>query len=285
MDAIPKAAVKTVNIDIEAIAWTVERRIARLAPFRAQIVTECPTADIRQFDDLPRHLLALIAAQRAHDVAKAPASVITDLGNQLTTDFGLMMDDADLLSRRGFVPATKIDRLRARSGYTNLIWNVFDLVTIFRECWHAVEGKTALTLAALDKAEADADKLGAAWAASKEKNNSELPTFDDRARCFTLFLEDYDAVRRCLTYLRWNDKDVDQILPSLYAGRRSSSSDKDESDDATDAPADGAQPVVVPPAPPAGGGQPVVATAPTGSTTGSAPRPGTGTPGSEPFGP
>jgi len=29
----------------------------------------------------------------------------------------------------------------------------------------------------------------------------------------------YDHVRRIISFLRWNEDDVDQIAPSLYAGR------------------------------------------------------------------
>jgi len=40
-----------------------------------------------------------------------------------------------------------------------------------------------------------------------------------RQRNFTLFSRSYDQVRRAISYLRWDDDDIDSICPSLYAGR------------------------------------------------------------------
>ena len=40
-----------------------------------------------------------------------------------------------------------------------------------------------------------------------------------RQQAFTLFVNNYDQVRRAISFLRWNEGDVDDIIPSLYAGR------------------------------------------------------------------
>lgn len=42
---------------------------------------------------------------------------------------------------------------------------------------------------------------------------------DARQRTFTLLVRSYDQIRRALSYLRWNEGDVDRIAPSLWAGR------------------------------------------------------------------
>jgi hypothetical protein len=39
---------------------------------------------------------------------------------------------------------------------------------------------------------------------------------DRRARAFTLLVDAYDACRRAVTYLRWNEGDADLIAPSLF---------------------------------------------------------------------
>lgn len=224
-DALPKDKIESVNVDIEAIAFPIEHRLPRLLPFREQIQRELPHVDIAHLDNLPRLTLALIAAQRAHDIAIAPGS-ITELGNQLTTDFGLMMLDAELLAKRNLIQPERIEKLRARSGYTNLIWNVLDLVAILREAWGDIQGKTALTLEVLDKAEADADRLASSWAATKDKSPSESVTYETRARFFTLFVRSHDEVRRWFTFLRWEEDDIDDIIPSLFAENQRGRSDR-----------------------------------------------------------
>ena len=40
---------------------------------------------------------------------------------------------------------------------------------------------------------------------------------DMRNRAFTLFTRGYDQVRRAVVFLRWNEGDADQLVPSLYA--------------------------------------------------------------------
>jgi hypothetical protein len=41
----------------------------------------------------------------------------------------------------------------------------------------------------------------------------------ERQRAFTLLVKTYDGVRRALTYLRWEMKDVEKFAPSLWTGR------------------------------------------------------------------
>jgi hypothetical protein len=40
-----------------------------------------------------------------------------------------------------------------------------------------------------------------------------------RQRNFTLFANAYDQVRRAISYLQWDDDDLEKVAPSLYGGR------------------------------------------------------------------
>lgn len=42
----------------------------------------------------------------------------------------------------------------------------------------------------------------------------------DRQRAYTLFVTSHDQVRRAISYLRWEQGDVDDIAPSLFAGKK-----------------------------------------------------------------
>jgi hypothetical protein len=84
----------------------------------------------------------------------------------------------------------------------------------------------------------------------------------------------YDHARRAVTFLRWNEEDVDEIAPSLYAGRTTAG--KKSGDAQATRPA-------VPPADrkaPAGNDDSQPAAAATGGATAAT---GVGMPGSEPF--
>ena len=85
---------------------------------------------------------------------------------------------------------------------------------------------------------------------------------ENRQKAFTLFVKAYDHARRAVSFLRWNEDDVDTIAPSLYAGRGT-----------------GHRKNVPPPAPTPPAPAPTAATTPANVSRVEAP----GLPGSEPF--
>jgi hypothetical protein len=63
------------------------------------------------------------------------------------------------------------------------------------------------------------DELMAAVGAREETSGSVAQAQAQRQRNFTLFSRSYTQVRRAIGFLRWEHEDVDQICPSLFAGR------------------------------------------------------------------
>jgi hypothetical protein len=104
-----------------------------------------------------------------------------------------------------------------------------------------------------------------------------------RQRLFTLFVTAWDQVRRALGFLRWNEDDVDDIAPSLYAGRARRKTDVPPEPPEPTAPGDGAATKTA-----AGGatsGASETAAAGAGAKAGVTERTVVGTPGSAPFTP
>ena len=85
--------------------------------------------------------------------------------------------------------------------------------------WTAISGKTALQIADIDQAEALAERLITAIGLRDQGPAVLAESAENRQKAFTLFVNTYDQIRRVISYLRWNEGDVDQIAPSLYAGR------------------------------------------------------------------
>ncbi|WP_200850180.1 hypothetical protein, partial [Klebsiella pneumoniae] len=52
-----------------------------------------------------------------------------------------------------------------------------------------------------------------------QADSSSSPSGELRRRAYSVFVQTYDEVRRAMTYVRWEEDDVDEIVPSLYAGR------------------------------------------------------------------
>ena len=156
--------------------------------------------------------------------------------------------------------------------------------------WAHIQRQTALTLADLDRADLVGEQLVNAVGTRRQGSVVTAEVTPIRQRLFTLFADAWDQVRRAISYLRWNEDDVDDIAPSLYAGRARRK---------TDVPANPPEP----PAPPTGTAAKTVTpatktqTAPAEATSPAAPpAPGAatskpnvangspaGTPGSSPF--
>ncbi len=63
---------------------------------------------------------------------------------------------------------------------------------------------------------------------------------DIRNRAYTLVVGCYDHVRRAVTFLHWDEGDIDTLVPSLFAGRKHK-----PADDAAQPAAPGANPPVI----------------------------------------
>ena len=82
------------------------------------------------------------------------------------------------------------------------------------------------------------------------------------ARALSKLIRDYDQIRRMMAYLRWEDGDIDETVPSLYARRGSSRPKTDGADDETDGndePREAGRPVIVGAPSPTNGGGPFTA--------------------------
>ena len=115
-------------------------------------------------------------------------------------------------------------------------------------------------MAELDQAEDLSERLLHAVATRENASNALADAIQKRLGTFTLLVNAYDQVRRAISFLRWLEEDIEEIAPSLYAGRRSKSEPEQS------------QPPVTPP------GGTVPATSPVGAVGAAPTTPVTGTP-------
>jgi hypothetical protein len=142
---------------------------------------------------------------------------------------------ADMLVTFKLFDAKRVADLHAGTGYKDTAADFVQLVRMFREVWPAIQHKTPITEADLDEAE----RLGSALmkATSRKDAGSEGPAVEAaaiRQRAYTLFVNDYDQVRRAITFLRWSEDDVETIAPSIF--QRSGSGSARKTGDAAHAP-------------------------------------------------
>jgi len=216
---VPDDDLIIINIDVPTAVTTVLGALPEIRSARPQIVSDMPSFDIARFDRLESYTLALGHAHTLYLAASAPPESLDELSQSATALRELLLSDATALAQRGFVDGQKLKELKGPKGYRNVAFDLFTLAALLRENWEKVLGKTAVQATELDQAETLADRLLTAIGAREQAPAVAAETADDRQRAFSLFVDSYDHARRALTFLRWKHDDIDQIAPSLYAGR------------------------------------------------------------------
>jgi hypothetical protein len=170
--------------------------------------------------DLPKNLLYLaLALSHAHTLylvatrANDPVPSLAEEGMKLRS---LLFSDARALVHRGFVDGEALRGYKGAVGYRNLAFDLQMLAHLFRSCPASVRDRSAARTAEFHRA----DELAAGILAGLRLRTTPDPAVeaaaDMRNRAFTLFTRGYDQVRRAVVFLRWDEGDADQLVPSLY---------------------------------------------------------------------
>jgi hypothetical protein len=203
---IPTAVTTVLGVQPEVTA--LDDRIAKLPEFNVELP-----------EKLAIYTMALAHAHTLHAMASAPASAIIPLAEEGTTLRATLLADANALVQRGLMDGDQLKDLTGPVGYKNLAFDLQILAQAFHNAAATVQGKCATTPAELLHANEIAAQLLKLAGLQEQGPATIAATADIRNRAFTLFVNAYDQVRRAVSYLRWDEGDVDNITPSLYAGR------------------------------------------------------------------
>ncbi|MET0790035.1 MAG: hypothetical protein ABW061_00815 [Polyangiaceae bacterium] len=225
-----------INIDVPSAVTRSTGVIPKIMALRDQVRKELPEFDISHFDQLQMHTFATAHAHAAFLAASAPPEELVALNERGTKLRDTLYTDALALSNRGIISGDRIAAFKANNGYKNIAFDLLGLASLLRQNWDKISGKTALELSELDEAERVGKQLVGAVAVRENSPAVIAAVQAQRERNFTLFTRSYDQVRRALSYLRWNDDDVDLVAPSLYKGRGGRGKDTTEPDPDPDAP-------------------------------------------------
>jgi hypothetical protein len=235
---VPDTEIVTINIDVPTAVTTALGVLPEIRTFRPQIATDIPSFDLARFDKLESYTLALGHAHTLYLAASNPPESISDLSDSGTKARELLLSDATALAARGFIDGEKLKTLKGPHGYRNLAFDLFTLASLLRDNWDRIAGKTAVQTEELDQAETLADRLLTAVGMKEQQPVVAAESSDIRQRAFSLFVNAYDDARRAVSYLRWHQGDVDEVAPSLYAGRGGNTKRKPEPQPPAPAPDD-----------------------------------------------
>jgi hypothetical protein len=261
----------TINIDVPSAVTTAVGALPQIMPYRDKAAA-LPGFDVSAFDQLETYTFATGVAHTLYMGASAGPAELVKLNEQAMGLRNVLYADAVALATRGLISGDRIGEFKANIGYKNLAFDLMALSGVIRQNWDKIVGKTAITLGDLDQADLLCDQIVSAVGTKEQAPVVAAESSIQRQRHFTLFVNAYDQVRRAISFLRWDEDDLESIAPSLYAGRGGRG--KTDNPQPTPAP--------VPPVP-----APIVTSA-TASATPAAPNsaasaPAAGLPGASPF--
>ncbi len=221
MAALPEEKLQTINLDIPESVKLVRGSMADILPFKERVAAVLPTFDVGLFDRLETYAMALGYANTRHRALSSPAEPIEKLQEEAIEVRELLLSDLNALAFRGLVDATRLAEVKRVNGYNNVAQEVMLMTELARKSWPAIANRTLLTLDEITRAQKVAERLVKASGEKEQIQPSTTKEHDDRRRAYTLLVNAYDEIRRAITFVRWNEEDVDEIAPSLYQkGRR-----------------------------------------------------------------
>ena len=250
------------NLDVPDAICTTEGVIPKIAGMKPLIAQLLPQFPMELFDQLEERALALGHAQTVYQSTHHPPPALQTLYNDGSKIHDIALSEVTTLVRRGLIPTTVLSSLNGGNGYRNLAADLFKLSEALQSNWDAISNRTTMTQAELNYMENIADQIYQALGIREQMPELQASATRDRQAAYTLFIEAYDEVRAAIAYVRRKEGDVDEIMPSLYAGRHGGMKKKPVVDEPPDpAPT---------PAPAADNPNPPVVTAPTPATHASA---------------
>ncbi len=218
-----------------AVALGIARR---LQPYRDAMRT-LPGFDVAHLDHLEDYANGLLFAQwtlvaRAERVRQLPA--LAEEGYQIRA---LLLAYADVLVLKGQVAPDVVQRLREGSGYRDLVEDLGVLVTVLRERVHAKAHGMPVSAEELDHALDVAAALTNALGAVADPDLGHDTLMVERRKLGVLLVRAQSQLRRAMAYLRFDEKDAEALVPTLYVpGRRHTAAEEPATEGApTGAPA------------------------------------------------
>lgn len=219
-DAVRPEDLTRLNLDVPSVVATVLGALPEILAFRIDIQKHLPTFDLKHVDQLHTYALALSHAFAQNKSATPNGDKLAELNVEGTTLRDNMLADLTTLSRRGLVNPEAFKSCRGYVGYKNVASELQLLTTVARANWSLIEGKCGISPDELDRGEKTATHMLRLVGLREQATEATSAATGQRDRAFKLLVHSYDQVRRALQYLRWDEGDVEDIAPSLYAGRR-----------------------------------------------------------------
>ena len=131
----------------------------------------------------------------------------------------VLRGEGTALALRGLLDERKLREVGGGTGRKNLALDLTLLYKAMDDSWAAIEGKTRVTREEIETAARIGQYIVRLVGIRREATQTLAAVADTRLRIFTLFVQAYDDARRAIHFLRWKERDADEIAPSLFSTR------------------------------------------------------------------
>ncbi|MGC4064578.1 MAG: hypothetical protein QM784_08030 [Polyangiaceae bacterium] len=218
---LPSEQIRGVNLDIETVILRAMAAAKQILPFEARLLTltDFPAERLDRFAD---YTLALYNAHLRYTYATSRTEVLPALSATANRWRSILLAELKSLVARELIQADQLDTLIGHQGFRNVARDLGGLAQIFKANWDHIKDETGLKPAKIEEVGQIALKVTNAIATRKRTPEEIKAARDIRERMFTLLARAYDTIRRAIQYIRAERHDADEIIPSLYSGRRKS---------------------------------------------------------------
>jgi len=215
-EALSIDELQTVNVDAAASSQLVLGSLERLNSLRAEL-QRLPHFSVEQFDKLEPLAWSLAHAQTLYMSASrsgCPAGLVAE-GERLRSR---LVSELRVLANRGLLDGSRLRNITLRRGYLQLSNDLGILSRVLTDCWPEIEGRCAVPRDDVQRAAYLREHFVRALSRREQRPENMALAAELRQRVFTLLYRAYDATRRGVVYVRWEQRDWDAYAPSLFVG-------------------------------------------------------------------
>ncbi len=223
VDGLPEDELVSVNVDIPRAVAIVLGAAPHLEALRGRFLSELPKHPIRYVDNLKKYALAAWYTHLLSLPAPGPENTVKKLLEEAAPLRESLLVAAEALAHREFFGKERVSEIRSGQGNLDTANDLVALAALFSEHWSAIENKTAVEWAEVERATEIGPEILVALGERELPRAGEKPgdPIKLRVRAFSLLTKAYDQCRRGAAYLAWGERDLDEIAPSLYSARGS----------------------------------------------------------------
>ncbi|MGC4069154.1 MAG: hypothetical protein QM784_31805 [Polyangiaceae bacterium] len=218
--------VRAVYLDVHKVIIRVMAAAKRLPHFEAEL-RALQGFRVERLERLPDYALALYSAHNRYRFPASKAEPLPVLYEAATKRRNALLAEARSLVERSLIKAELLKALVGHHGYRNVAHDLAGLAHIFAADWERLQEHTSLKRAELESVGQLALRLTGALAMRKRTPEETKAAKDIQLRMFTLLSRAYNEIRQGIQYLRRDRHVADEIVPSLYSGRRRHSKPSD----------------------------------------------------------